>query len=93
MPIGLLGDFNVERAMQPELIELEEMLLRMGPLARRAPTEWERRFARSILRNAKRPAWRPSEKQQRVMRRMIAALFEGNEAPVLFEVEEVGAPA
>lgn len=79
--------------MPLDLIELEEALLRMAMLARRAPTEWERGFARSILRSAKRPAWRPSEKQQRVMRRMIAALFEGNEAPVLFEVEEVGASA
>lgn len=79
--------------MQPELIELEVALLRMATLARRAPTEWERNFARSILRNAKRPAWRPSEKQQRVMRRMIAALFEADVAPVLIEVEEAGASA
>lgn len=80
--------------MPLELLELEKLLVRMETLARRAPTEWERTFARSVLRQAKKPSWRPSARQEHVMLRMEAEFLRGPEtAPVLIEVEEARASA
>ncbi len=37
--------------------------------------EWARGFAKSIARAGKRPGWRPSPKQEFIMRRMVQDLF------------------
>lgn len=74
--------------MPLELLELETLPFRMEALARRAPNEWERTFARSILRHAKRPTWRPTARQEQVMRRMADSLFRADPAPILIEEEE-----
>lgn len=36
--------------------------------------EWIKGFVRSIARHAKRPTWRPSIKQEQIMRRLVADL-------------------
>ena len=79
--------------MPLDLVALDHLLFSMETLARRAPTEWERTFARSILRHAKKPSWRPSARQEAEMLRMEAALWGRETCPVLIEVEEVGASA
>lgn len=37
---------------------------------------WLFDFARSIAHQAKRPAWRPSVRQEQLMRRMVRELFQ-----------------
>lgn len=36
--------------------------------------DWAKGFAKSIARHGKRPSWRPSPKQQWIMRKMVAEL-------------------
>jgi len=57
-----------------KLRPLEELLFHMGTMAR-SSNEWEANFARSILRQAKRSAWNPSDKQQQTMQRMVSEMF------------------
>ena len=57
------------------LRSLDELLFHFRSLARKAPSDWERSFARSILRASKRPSWQPSDKQLRIMHRMVADMF------------------
>lgn len=68
--------------------ELERLLHHMPAVARGATNEWATGFARSILRQAQRPSWRPSAKQASMMRRLVSELFtnsdEGGEL-ILFE--------
>ncbi len=59
--------------------ELDELLTLHWPrVMRRAMSgeldEWERGFARSIARHAKRPSWMPTRKQAAVMRRLVSEL-------------------
>lgn len=79
--------------MPLDLVELDHLLFTIETLARRAPTEWERTFARSILRQAKKPNWRPSARQEAEMLRMEAALWGRETGPVLIEEWEVSASA
>jgi len=53
---------------------LEEQLFHMRTMAC-SGNEWEANFARSILRQAKRPTWSPSEKQQQIMQRLVSEMF------------------
>jgi hypothetical protein len=53
---------------------LEEQLFHMRTMAC-SSSEWEAGFARSILKQAKRPNWNPSDIQQRIMQRMVAEMF------------------
>lgn len=51
---------------------LDFMLFRLGETLRSGfLSEWERGFVRSILRHAKRPAWTPTPKQLRMMKRVL----------------------
>lgn len=59
--------------------ELDEILTHHWPLVLRrvmadGSDEWAKGFARSIARHGKRPGWRPSRKQEWIMRRMVAEL-------------------
>lgn len=58
--------------------ELDEILTLHWPLVlRRAMAEgdeWLKGFARSIARHGKRPAWRPTFKQEQIMRRLVTEL-------------------
>lgn len=55
---------------------LEEIAFYWGQVLRASPEGFERNFARSIARQLKRPDWTPSPKQERIMHRMVADLFE-----------------
>ena len=49
--------------------------------------EWEANFARSVIRQAKRPTWKPSPKQLAVMERLVGEMF--NETGQLEVLEEI----
>lgn len=53
---------------------LEELLFHMRTMAR-SRSDFEAKFARSILKQAKRPTWNPSDKQQQIMQRMVSEMF------------------
>lgn len=59
-------------------LELDEILTVHWPgVLRRVMVEgddWAKGFAKSIARNGKRPAWRPTAKQAWIMRRLVAEL-------------------
>lgn len=61
--------------------ELEEIMLEWRGVFRCATDPWAIQFARSILRHAKRPEWRPSAKQAGMMRRMIAEVRRARPDP------------
>jgi len=59
-------------------LELDEIMTLQWPrVIRRAMVdgdEWERGFAKSIARKAKRASWHPSPKEAAIMRRMVRDL-------------------
>lgn len=62
--------------------ELEELLTHRWPgIVRRCMADdcddWIKGFVRSIARHAKRPRWRPSPRQEQIMRRLAAELDTG----------------
>ena len=68
-------------------LELDEILTVRWPLVvRRVMAEgsddWLKGFVRSIARHAKRRAWRPTAKQESIMRRLVAELGTGTEQAV-----------
>ena len=59
--------------------ELDELLtFRWPQVMRRAMAdgsdEWLMGFVRSIARHGKRKAWRPTQKQEQIMRRLVSEL-------------------
>lgn len=73
-------------------LELDQILILKWPsVVRRImgdpnADEFARGFARSIARNGKRQAWRPSPKQARIMREMVDQYGRFDEAdPQLIE--------
>ena len=54
--------------------EIERLVFYMKAIAGTG-NAWASGFARSILRNSKRPDWNPSEKQLSCMRNLVADLF------------------
>ncbi len=58
---------------------LEVLLHHLPGVIYQAETDWERRFAMSILRKARRRTWTPSRKEQEIMEGLVAHLF--NEYP------------
>ena len=46
---------------------IDELIFRMPAVARQSTDQWTRDFALSILRQARRPSWRPSPKQTGIM--------------------------
>ena len=57
--------------------ETERLLHHMPAVASNAENEWAVNFARSIIRQARRRRWRPSEKQLNIMRSLVSDLFAG----------------
>lgn len=55
--------------------ETERLLHHMPAVAASAENAWAANFARSIIRQAKRRRWRPSEKQLNIMRSLVSDLF------------------
>lgn len=58
--------------------ELDDILTHRWPLVLRATMagtdEWLKGFVRSIARHGKRASWRPSPRQEQIMRRLVAEL-------------------
>lgn len=59
--------------------ELDEIITYRWPMVlRRAMSDgsddWLKGFVRSIARHGKRPNWRPTQKQEQIMRRLVAEL-------------------
>lgn len=59
--------------------EIERLLHHMPTVAALAENEWAKTFATSILRQSRRRGWRPSPKQEAMMRRLVADLFAGTD--------------
>ncbi|SNT23390.1 hypothetical protein [Antarctobacter heliothermus] len=55
--------------------EIERLIYYMPTVAERARGEWAHRFATSIVKQSKRPNWRPSPKQSSMMSRLVAEMF------------------
>lgn len=66
---------------------LDELLWWMKSIAGKAPEEWERTFARSILRQAKRASWKPSAKQAWLMRQLVDEHLAAAEDVQLIEAD------
>lgn len=66
---------------------LDELLWWMKSIAGKAPEEWERTFARSILRHAKRLSWTPSKKQLWMMRQLVEEHIAASEGAQLIEAD------
>ncbi|RIA00039.1 hypothetical protein ACN9JG_00095 [Cereibacter azotoformans] len=67
--------------------ELDELLTFRWPLVMRrvmagSCDEWLRGFVRSIAKHSKRRTWRPSPKQEALMRRLVAELGTAPEGDV-----------
>ncbi|EAP84902.1 hypothetical protein [Sulfitobacter sp. EE-36] len=58
--------------------ELEEVLTFRWPLVMRrtmaGTDEWLKGFVRSIAKHGKRPRWRPTARQEQIMRRLVSEL-------------------
>lgn len=64
---------------------IDEVVWRLHDALRKNRLDgWEAKFAASIVRQSRRPDWWPSEKQERLMRRMAEELSIGP----LVEVEQ-----
>lgn len=71
-------------------LELDEILtVRWPAIVRRVMAEgaedWIKGFARSIARHGKRQGWRPSAKQERVMRQLLEQFSGPTQEVDLFE--------
>ncbi|WP_111431026.1 hypothetical protein [Rhodobacteraceae bacterium DSL-40] len=53
---------------------IEELTDFWMPKVARAGNGWASGFARSIIRQSKRPAWEPSRKQLAMMRRLVSEM-------------------
>lgn len=75
--------------MRPAARSVDELLFHFRSLARKAPDEWDRKFARSILRCAKRESWEPSPRQLYVMHQLVNRMFGApvNDAPDIDLIE------
>ena len=65
--------------------ELRPILRHMKALASGPDESWSTGFARSVLRNARCPLWRPSEKQAAAMARLFLERLEPDEDIQLIE--------
>ena len=54
-------------------------------VAAQAENQWAATFARSINAQSKRSGWKPSPKQEALMRRLVTELFTHPDAEVLIE--------
>ncbi|WP_339759848.1 hypothetical protein [uncultured Sulfitobacter sp.] len=67
--------------------ELEEVLTFRWPLVMRrvmadGTDDWLKGFVRSVARHGKRSGWRPSKKQEQIMRQLVSELGTAPEREV-----------
>ena len=75
---------------------LERAIFHWPAVVARTPKGWARDFALSIQRNARKPWWKPTDRQGQIMRRMVAELFDGTaegEPELIEEEREERSPA
>jgi hypothetical protein len=69
--------------------ELDEAMTFYWPMVVRrvmaGTDDWLKQFVRSIARHAKRPSWRPSVKQERIIRELLSELHTEPEEVELIE--------
>ena len=70
--------------------EIERLIWWMPKIAETARNTWARDFALSILRQSRRPGWRPSPRQAECMSRLVADLFAHVGDDNLVVIEEEG---
>ncbi len=67
-------------------LELDNILTHRWPLVMRAAMagtdDWLKGFVRSIARHGKRASWRPSQKQEEIIRRLVSELGTSPEADI-----------
>ncbi|MDF0599920.1 hypothetical protein P1J78_04165 [Psychromarinibacter sp. C21-152] len=62
----------------------EELIHHMPAVRDKAENDWSRGFAASIVRQSRRRHWKPSQKQEAIMRRLVSELFhETNDLEVI----------
>ena len=66
---------------------LEELLFHMPTVERQAESTWAKSFAASVRKQSRRPRWKPSPKQEALMRRLVAELFDDS-GPELIEEDD-----
>ncbi|MCB1343136.1 MAG: hypothetical protein KDK24_19115 [Pseudooceanicola sp.] len=66
---------------------LDELLFHMRAIAGGDGRQWAAGFAKSIIKQSGRRNWRPTHKQEGVMRRLVAELF-ANTADDLEVIED-----
>lgn len=54
---------------------VDELVYHMPTAAKLAGTTWAQDFANSIVQQARRRRWRPTAKQEQIMRRMVSEMF------------------
>jgi hypothetical protein len=64
--------------------ELDEIMTFRWPMVVRqvmaeGSDEWIKGFVRSIAKHGKRPSWHPSQKQEQIMRRLLAEVGRDQE--------------
>ena len=80
---------RADRMIGPTPRSIDEVLFWLRSVANGQNNgPWERNFALSILRQAKRPTWNPTPKQERMMRALVDEFL--TPAPTLFEEELEG---
>jgi hypothetical protein len=67
--------------------ELDELLMLYWPQVLRrvmadGSDEWIKGFVRSIAKHGKRAAWRPSARQEQIMRRLVSELGTATELEI-----------
>ena len=54
---------------------IDELVYHMATVARQASAEWARGFALSVITQSRRRNWKPSAKQEAMMRKLVSELF------------------
>lgn len=68
----------------------DECLFWWDVVQRAALSPWERQFASQIASKAEKPWWRPTDKQLRIMRRMVDQVFYGPGSELIEEERPIG---
>lgn len=62
---------------------LEALLFHLRPIAAGSSDDWATGFSKSILKQARNPRWRPSQKQRETMERLVAEAFQVGDGVVI----------
>ncbi|MGR3515373.1 MAG: hypothetical protein ACU0GG_21625 [Paracoccaceae bacterium] len=60
-----------------------EVLLHHMRITAATGTPWEAGFARSVIKQSRKPSWRPSKKQRAVMERLVSEALNEDELEVI----------